>query len=147
MRKNLTLSRFDLRYRFPSSTTTRSPFPQGKAYGYRSSLYGERLYCRKNKSAICLLTQTRYIFATLKCDITDIRLRYDINPNAPQGISRGTHIAHRRCISQILLGFISRHLALRGASLGPKKSPPNGYAPERRVFYISYFITSLERST
>ena len=40
IRKILTLSRFDLRYRFPSFTTTWSPFPQWKADGYRNLTVG-----------------------------------------------------------------------------------------------------------
>ena len=38
------LSRQDLRYRFPSSTTTWSPFPQGKADGYRYLTVGLPYY-------------------------------------------------------------------------------------------------------
>ena len=55
------LSRPDLRYRFPSSTTTWSPFPQGKAYGYRSSLIFGIRYSFYSRAA--LLTPKALLFS------------------------------------------------------------------------------------
>ena len=69
---------------------------------------------------ICLLSQTRYIFAhaQMRYNLPCGRLRYDINPlHAPQGISHRRYIARDSVYRKSRKGFISLRSVLKGTTL------------------------------
>ncbi len=71
-------------------------------------------------SAICLRSQTRYIFAPaqMRYNRPCGRLRYDTNPlHAPQGISHRRYIVRISVYRKSRKGFISLRCALKGTTL------------------------------
>ena len=69
---------------------------------------------------ICLLSQTRYIFAhaQMRYNLPCGRLRYDINPFTPEGAYRIEDISHAaRVYRKSRKGFISLRSVLKGTTL------------------------------
>ena len=70
--------------------------------------------------AICLLSQTRYIFAhaQMRYNLPCGRLRYDINPFTPERVYRIEDISHAaRVYRKSRKGFISLRSVLKGTTL------------------------------
>ena len=70
--------------------------------------------------AICLLLQTRYIFAhaQMRYNLPCGRLRYDINPFTPERVYRIEDISHAaRVYRKSRKGFISLRSVLKGTTL------------------------------